>query len=350
MDADIKNQIELFTLLNGLPKIDLHCHLNGNIRKKTLLDNLSEKDIKSIEPLYKQMNYSNALKFYDISSKIFSKLSLVKQIINEIIDDWKRHNCIYLEIRTFLKSYDNEFNKEEFLIAILEEIEKQNNLNNNKIIVRLIICLDRSKEINDYLEVYNIYKNLSQQNLKKIIVGIDYCGNELEEKHKYEDVIPIFEKFKNEGLKITLQMAQCKKYQKFPFDKFIPDRISHCYFLNDNDLNEIISRNIHIEVCPIISMRISGVIDFKKIPMNRFYKKEVENINSKEKFIYKNISINTDSSMLVLSDLSQEYYEVGVNFNLNIKNLKEIVLNTIDNIFDDNVKEELKEKLNKYYY
>ncbi len=83
--------------------------------------------------------------------------------------------------------------------------------------------------------------------------------------------------------------------------------------------------------------------------MNRFYKKEVENINNKEKFIYKNISINTDSSMLVLSDISQEYYEVGVNFNLNIKNLKEIVLNTIDYIFDDNVKEELKDKLNKFY-
>ena len=54
------------------------------LTKKTLLNNLSDSDIKSIEPLYKTMNYSNGMKFLDISSKMFKNLSLVKQIIKEI--------------------------------------------------------------------------------------------------------------------------------------------------------------------------------------------------------------------------------------------------------------------------
>jgi len=152
------------------------------LTKKTLLNNLSDSDIKSIEPLYKTMNYSNAIKFLDISSKMFKNLSLVKQIVKEVIEDWKKHNCIYMEIRSFLLSFENSFNKEEYLKSVLEEIEKQNNLNNNKLFVRFIICLDRYKEIKDYKEIYNIYKNLKEQNLKKLIVAIDYYGNEVEEK------------------------------------------------------------------------------------------------------------------------------------------------------------------------
>jgi hypothetical protein len=79
-----------------------------------------------------------------------------------------------------------------------------------------------------------------------------------------------------------------------------------------------------------------GTNDLKKLSMNKFYKKEIEKINSKDKIIYKNISINTDSSMLVLSDISQEYYEIGVNFNLNIRELKDIILNSIDYILKKN--------------
>ena len=33
-------------------------------------------------------------------------------------------------------------------------------------ITRLIISLDREKELNDYEETYNIYKNLNDENLK----------------------------------------------------------------------------------------------------------------------------------------------------------------------------------------
>ena len=55
--------------------------------------------------------------------------------------------------------------------------------------------------------------------------------------------------------------------------------------------------------------------------------------------------------MLILSDISQEYYEIGVNFKLNVEDIKNILLNTIDNIFekDEEIRNKLKDKVNTFY-
>ena len=348
MEADLQRQIKLFTISNSLPKIDIHAHLNGSIRKKTLLENLSQSDTNELEKLYPKMDYTNSMKFFEISSKILTDLKMLRRITKEMLEDWNKHNVIYLEIRTPLYGKAELYTKEEYLKAVLEEIDKFNN--ENQMISRLIICLDREKDLNDYEDTYNIYKNFKNENLKKLIVGIDYFGNEINEKHKYEDIIPILEKFKNEGLKITIHMGETANYQIFPFDKFVPDRVSHCHFFKEEHILEILKRNIHIEVCPSSSYKITHQIDYSKIPLKNFWNKKINDINGNE-FIFKNISINTDYTMLILSDISQEYYEIGVNFKLNVEDIKNILLNTIDNIFekDEEIRNKLKDKVNNFY-
>ena len=348
MEADIQRQIQLFTLSNSLPKIDIHAHLNGSIRKKTLLENLSISDKNELEKLLSKMDFPNAMKFFKISSKIITDLSIVRRITKEMLEDWNKHNVIYLEIRTSLKEKAEIFTKEEYLKAVLEEIDKFNNENN--MITRLIISLDREKDLNDYEDTYNIYINFKNENLKKLIVGIDYSGNEINEKHKYEEIIPILGKFKNEGLKITIHMGETENYQIFPFDKFLPDRVSHCYFLKEEHYLEILKRNIHIEVCPTCSFKITHQIDYSKIPLKNFWNKKINDINGNE-IIFKNISINTDDTMLILSDVSQEYYEVSVNFKWDVNDVKNILLNTIEHIFekDNDIKNQLREKVNNFF-
>ena len=221
MEDTIKNQIELFTHSNSLPKIELHAHLNGSIRKQTLTELLSDEDKEKLEKLYSVMDFENAMKFFQISSKIVSNLDVIRRITREMMEDWDKHNVVYLEIRTTLKAKPNAFTKEGYLTAVLEEIEKYNE--KNRIITRLIIALDREKSLEDYEETYQLYKSYKNENLKKLIVGIDYCGNEINEKHKYSEVIPCFQKFRDEGLKITIHMGENPNYQIFPFNDFVPD-------------------------------------------------------------------------------------------------------------------------------
>ena len=347
MEEEIRNQVALFTHSNSLPKIELHAHLNGSIRKSTLIELLSQEDKDKLEELYPKMDFLTAMKFFSITSKIITDLSIVRRITREMIEDWNKHNVMYMEIRTTLKSKPNLFSKEEYLYAVLDEINKGNK--KYDIITRLIISLDREKSIEDYEDTLQIYKNFKDGELKKLIVGIDYCGNEINEKHKYQEIIPILQQFRDEGLKITVHMGESPNYQIFPFDEFRPDRVSHAYFFKDIHYHQFMKRKIPVEVCPTLSYKITHATDFSKIPMSNFYNKKIEDEEGKE-FVYDLISINTDDVMLVLTDISQEYFEVASNFGMTIKDLKNIIIKTIDTIFekDENVRNKLREKINNY--
>ena len=66
---------DLMKFCFSLPKIDLHAHLNGSIRKSTLYELLSETDREEISKLFQnQMSFSNAFKVFSISSKILKSL------------------------------------------------------------------------------------------------------------------------------------------------------------------------------------------------------------------------------------------------------------------------------------
>ena len=258
-----------------------------------------------------------------------------------MIDDWVNTNCIYLEIRTSLKSLQG-LGKEKYLQIVLEEIK----LANSKYVMqtRLIISLNRCLPIADYVDTLEIYKNFKEENLKSLIVGLDYSGYEVEELHKLDDVIPIFNQFKDLGLKITLHMGESKEYQLLDFAKFRPDRVSHTYFFKENECEEIMRNKIPIEVCPTGSYAIKNLDSYQDITFNNYHKKKVVTLDGEE-YDYDLFCINTDDTMLFDTDLSREYFEVASNFDIGKEEMKQTVLNTVNFIFESN--EEFRNGLRK---
>jgi adenosine deaminase len=341
---ETKTQIEeaskLLKYCFSLPKIELHAHLNGSIRKATLFELLNDEDREEISKLYQnQMSFENAFKVFRIASKIVTGLDTIRRFTKEMIEDWAKVNCMYLEIRTTLKSIKPS-SKEDYLRAVLEEIYAGNQKYDMQ--TRLIISLNRELPLEDFLETLEIYKNFADENLKGLIVGIDYCGYETNEKHMYEDVVPIFEKFRELGLKITIHMGETPKYQMFDFIKFRPDRVSHTYYFNENECEELMRHKIPIEICPTGSLSVKNLYSYKDIPFKNYHKKTVKTY-SNEDYEYDLFCINTDDTMLFTTDLSQEYFEVASNFGLTCEDLKQTVLRTIEFIFDTN--EELRTRL-----
>ena len=328
METEMKEQIELFTNSNSLPKIDLRVILSGSIRKTTLMELSSPEEKTLIEKYMSKIDPDTPFKFYDVCSKLFKDIAIVKRITKEILEDQKKHNVIYMELVTKLYEKKDAFKKEDFLLSILEELHKANE-SYDKFNSRLIISLDVRR-----------------------IVGVDYSGDvtsaNFREK-KYEDLIPIFEKFKKQGLGITLHYGQNPNYQVFPLNLFVPDRVSHCTFLKQEDINELINRNVHIEICPSYDFKVNKCIYYEEIGMKNFWKKKFKK-ESGEETEFRNISINSESRTLMITDISQEYYEIGIAFKMGINELKKIILNEIEYIFDkdDDLKNKLKEILNKF--
>ena len=351
METEMKEQIELFTNSNSLPKIDLRVILPGSIRKTTLIELSSPEEKTLIEKYMSKIDPDTPFKFYDVCSKLFKDITIVKRITKEILEDQKKHNVIYMELVTKLYEKKDAFKKEDFLLSILEELHKANE-SYDKFNSRLIISLDVRSDISEYEEILKIYNNIENKDLKKLIVGADYSGDvtsaNFREK-KYEDLIPIFEKFKKQGLGITLHYGQNPNYQVFPLNLFVPDRVSHCTFLKQEDINELINRNVHIEICPSYDFKVNKCIYYEEIGMKNFWKKIFKK-ESGEETEFRNISINSESRTLMITDISQEYYEIGIAFKMGINELKKIILNEIEYIFDkdDDLKNKLKEILNKF--
>jgi len=351
MEDEMKQQIELFTNSNSLPKIDLRVILPGSIRKTTLIELSSPEDQKEIEKCFSQISPDTPFKFYGLCSKIFKDIPTIKRVTKEILEDYKKHNVIYMELITELIEKKDVFTKEQFLISILEEMKTAND-SSDKFNSRLVISLNARSDISEYDEILKIYNTLQNQDLKKLIVGIEYSGyvtsGNFREK-KYEDVIPIFEKFKNAKLGVSINIGQNPNYQKFPLNAFIPDRVSHCDFLKDDDIDDLIKKNIHIEICPSYSFKVNKCIYYEQIVLKKFWNKKYKK-ESGEEGLFNNISINTGCRTLMLTDISQEYYEIGLSFKMGISELKKIILNEIEYIFDkdEELRNKLKNILNKF--
>ena len=351
MEDEMKQQIELFTNSNSLPKIDLRVVLPGSIRKTTLIELSSPEDQKEIEKCFSQISPDTPFKFYNLCSKIFKDIPTIKRVTKEILEDYKKHNVIYMELITELIEKKDVFTKEQYLISILEEMKTAND-SSDKFNSRLVISLNARSDISEYDEILKIYNTLQNQDLKKLIVGIEYSGDvtsgNFREK-KYEDVIPIFEKFKNAKLGVSINIGQNTNYQKFPLNVFIPDRVSHCDFLKDDDIDDLIKKNIHIEICPSYSFKVNKCIYYEQIVLKKFWNKKYKK-ESGEEGLFNNISINSGCRTLMLTDISQEYYEIGLSFKMRISELKKIILNEIEYIFDkdEELRNKLKNILNKF--
>ena len=55
------------------------------------------------------------------------------------------------------------------------------------------------------------------------------------------------------------------------------------------------------------------------------------------------MSINSDCRTLMFTDISQEYYEIGISFKLGLNELKNLIGNEINSIFEK--EKELQNKL-----
>jgi adenosine deaminase len=329
----VKKSLNLMKECLQIPKIELHAHLNGSIRKQTFLELLPQEYQEEAIKVFQNMSYKNAFKIFSYLGKVVTDLSVVRRVTREMIEDWNKQNCIYLEIRTTLKRI-NGTSKADYIDAILEEIDEGNK--KYDIETRLIISVNRDlplSEAEDSLDTYIKYESP----LKKLIVGVDYCGYEIKEIIKLAEIIPVLNKFKANGLKVTYHIAESKNYQMLDFNKFLPDRLGHTYFFSDEHFQEVISQKIPVEFCPSSAVSTVGLDSMKKVPWNKYY----DNKNG----LCHPISINTDDTLIFATDLTQECFELCLAFDMTTTDILNIYLSTVDVIFESD--EELKEKLRR---
>ena len=126
------------SVLNQLPKVELHCHLDGSLRIETIIDlakknkiNLpytNKKDLQKALPIgKKRVTLEEYIARFDITLSVMQTPSALNRIAYELIEDVSKENVRYIEVRySPILHTKNGMTLEEAIISVRNGLEKGN--------------------------------------------------------------------------------------------------------------------------------------------------------------------------------------------------------------------------------
>uniref|UniRef100_A0A8C2PRR5 Adenosine deaminase n=1 Tax=Cyprinus carpio TaxID=7962 RepID=A0A8C2PRR5_CYPCA len=318
------------------PKIELHVHLDGAIRIKTIIEvakrrgiNLpasSEDEMRNLCIMHEPGTLTEFLgKFNHYMHVIAGDREAIKRIAYEFVETKAKEGVIYAEARYSPHLLANKgvdplpWNQKpgDITPADVVDLVNQGFKEGEKAFktkVRSILCCMRHMP-NWSMEVVELCKKYSKDG----VVAVDLAGDESLDCKSYP------------GHKRAFEAVEVLK----------AERIGHGYHtLEDQALyKQLLQQNMHFEMCPV-SSRFTGACDpdFTKHPLITFKKDKA------------NYSLNTDDPTIFDSTLNSDYQVVQKYMDFTEEEFKGLNINAAKSCFlPAKEKEELLAQLYKAY-
>ena len=318
-------------MINKLPKIELHCHLDGSVRVDTIIDIAKKEGIKldsykrcDIEKLVQVTNdctsLNEYLKRFDLPNKVMQSSENIKRITFELLEDAQKENIKYIEIRFApLLHLQKGLSIEEVIQSAIDGINQAQRIYDIK--GNLILSCMRNMSEDDAI----LLIEKGRKFLNKGVVAIDLAGPEEEGfANKYKRAIELARSY---GYNITIHAGEAASAQNVidAINILKAQRIGHGVRIKDmKDAYDLVKKTgVVLEMCPTSNIQTKAIESLNKYPLYDFYKDGIK------------LSINTDNRTVSNIDLSNEIKVISDEFNMSKEKYKDIYLNTIDAIFAD---------------
>ena len=193
-------------MINKLPKIELHCHLDGSVRVDTIIDIAKKEGIKldsykrcDIEKLVQVPNdctsLNEYLKRFDLPNKVMQSSENIKRITFELLEDAQKENIKYIEIRFApLLHLQKGLSIEEVIQSAIDGINQAQRIYDIKGNI-ILSCMRNMSEDDAILLIEK-----GRKFLNKGVVAIDLAGPEEEGfANKYKRAIELARSRGNRG-------------------------------------------------------------------------------------------------------------------------------------------------------
>ncbi|WP_353097562.1 adenosine deaminase [Tissierella praeacuta] len=316
-------------ILMKIPKIELHCHLDGSVRPETMYElliqqgeNLGITDIKEFEKLVSIKEECDSLieylKKFSYPLKVMQKSENIERITYELLEDLSKQNVKYVEIRfaPFLHM-DRGLTFGKVVESVLKGMDRAKN-DFNILSNAILICMrhespEKSLEVVQYGEKY----------LGKGVVAIDLAGNEQDfppEIHK-----DAFELGYRKGYNITIHGGETGIVENIPksIELLHAKRIGHgIAAIKDTKIMEILKeKNIFLEMCPTSNLQTKAVDSIENYPIKRYLELGI------------GVTINTDNTTVSNTSLAKEYNLLINEMNISIEEILKIIDNSVEAAF-----------------
>lgn len=324
---------------NELPKVELHCHLDGCLRTRTVIELAKKENIEletfdydKVEEMLVIPDYCTSLDIYlrrfDLPGLLMQNKENLKKIAYELIEDVNREDVKYIEIRFApLFHIAQGLSVAEVIEAILDGLkdgEKDFGVKSN-----LIICIMRHHDLESGYKLIEDCREFIGHG----VVAVDLAGGELENfVPQYEDM---FKKAREYGYRVTIHAGETG-YSKNVIDAINilkAERIGHAVAIQyDETAYGLVKDNkITLEMCPKSNLDTKAVTSYKTHPLRRFLNDGLE------------VNLSTDNRTVSNIDLTTECKNLNEAENISYEDYKKIYLNSVRGSFcDESIKEYLR--------
>jgi adenosine deaminase len=316
-------------IINKLPKAELHCHLDGSLRIKTIIElaetqgvelpSKNEHDLSkilSIGPLEKSLE--DYIEKFDITLSVLQTPESLERAAFELAMDCYEDGVRYLEVRySPILHTKNGMQLFETVDSVKKGLAQA--FNECRILTGIIICGIRHISPSHSLEL----ANLSIQYKNKGVIGFDLAGAEENfpaKKHK-----EAFYLILNNNINTTIHAGEAFGPKSIHQAIHVcgAHRIGHgTRVCDDIDLlNYVNDHRIPLEVCLTSNMHTKSVSSISKHPFKYYMNKKMR------------VTLNTDNRLISNTTLSNEFKIAINNFNLNENEVRTIIINGFKSAF-----------------
>lgn len=329
--------------IKKLPKIELHCHLDGSLRVETVIELAKKENIglKSYEYDYVKNllavgencnSLDEYLEKFDLPNMVLQTRENLRRASYELLEDAAKENIKYIEVRFApIFHMKNGLKLDEIIESVIEGIrdaEKNYDIKGNVI----ISCIRG-------LGLEHVYDSIeaSSKYLGKGVVAMDLAATEREDfVYEYVDAMKLA---KEKGFRITIHAGETGfgKNVRDAINLLGAERIGHGVFIYNDDeaYNLVKNLGVTLEMCPKSNIDTKAVNMYKDHPIYNYHKDGIK------------INISTDNRTVSNITLNEETSNVINTFNITLDEYKEIYKNSVQAAFcDDKTKEALLKFIN----
>ena len=310
-----------------MPKIDLHCHLDGSLTQACLCE-LSGREVAVSELQVSDdcQNLAEYLEKFDLPLQYLQTAEGLRKASKAFLMDLKKDNIAYVEVRFApLLSVNEHLNCKQVMEAVLTGLEDAKK--ECQIPYNVITCVMRHHAIEDSLQMMKDCREFLGQGL----CALDLAGNEA--AFPMENFRELFAEAKKMGYPFTLHAGECGRVENvIESVKAGAKRIGHGIALTGNPeaIQFCKERKIAIEMCPISNMQTKAVSCKEDYPIREFLDAGLR------------VTLNTDNRMVSNSTIAKEMEFVQINYGITDQELCRMTENAIEASF---AKDEVKQIL-----
>jgi adenosine deaminase len=316
-------------VIRRLPKTDLHLHLDGSLRSRTVWELAREQGVKlkaktpaqldkMLRASEKVRSLRDYLKIFDITLSVLQEREALKRVAYELAEDCHRENCRHIEVRySPILHQKRGLSLPEILEPVLEglqDAEREFGMSTGVIVCGMRnISPQRSLELAELTVAYR----------DRGVVGFDLAGEEKDypaKKHREAFYLVL-----NHNINCTVHAGE--GYGPPSIAQAIhycgAHRIGHGTRLSeDPDLMAyVLDHRIPLEVCLTSNVQTRTVRTIRNHPFGTYL-----NLGLR-------VTLNTDNTLVSNTNISREYSLATRAFKLSPYRIKRIIVNGFKSSF-----------------